>query len=147
MVIDKANSTINILLVDDDEIARLNARRVLQGLGGTGTVIEAADGEEALMLLRSGELPERRLVVLLDLSMPHMSGLDLLREVRADPDLQAIPVVIMTHSGAAPQLVEAFRLHAAGYIRKPAKLGQLIACLDTFVTYWSHVEFPPRAQA
>src|SRR5262249_57988180 len=110
-VIDKANSTINILLVDDDEIARLNARRVLQSLIGIGTVFEAADGAEALMLLRSGELPLRRLVVLLDLSMPHRSGIDVLREVRADPDLQAIPVVIMTRSGAAPQLAEAFRLH------------------------------------
>jgi hypothetical protein len=53
----------------------------------------------------------------------------------------------MTRSAAAPQLAEAFRLHAAGYILKPATLGQLVACLDSFVTYWSHVEFPPRAQA
>src|SRR5262245_30040489 len=107
-----AASPINILLVDDDEIARLNARRVLQTKGGIGSVIEAADGAEALMLLRSGELPRRRLVVMLDLYMPRMSGLEVLREIRADPDLAAIPVVIMTRSGAAPQLAEAFRLHA-----------------------------------
>ena len=147
MIIDNANGPINILLVDDDEIARLNAHRILERLGGIGTVIEAADGADALELLRSGELPQRRLVVMLDLSMPRMSGLDVLREIRADPELAAIPVVIMSRSGAAPQLAEAFRLHAAGYIRKPATLGQLVACLDSFVTYWTHVEFPPRAQA
>src|SRR5262249_2722192 len=111
-----------------------------------GSVIEAADGAEALLRLRSTELPQRRLVILLDLSMPYMSGLDVLREIRADPDLSAIPVVIMTHSGAAPQLAEAFRLHPAGYILTPATMGQLVACLDSFVTYWSHVEFPHRVQ-
>jgi CheY-like chemotaxis protein len=147
MVIDNANGPIHILIVDDDEVGRLNARRVLQRLAGIGTVTEAPDGAEALMRLRSGELPQRRLVVLLDLSMPGMGGLDVLREIRADPDLQAIPVVIMTRSGAAPQIAEAFRLHAAGYILKPATMRHLVACLDSFVTYWSHVEFPARAQA
>ena len=143
----QAHGPIHILIVDDDEMARLNALRVLQKLDGIGAVIEAADGAEALMLLRSGELPQSRLVVMLDLCMPRMSGLEVLREIRADPNLAAIPVVIMTRSEAAPEVTEAFRLHAAGYILKPATLPQLVACLESFVTYWIHVEFPPRAQA
>jgi CheY-like chemotaxis protein len=147
MVIHRANGPINVLLADDDEIGRLNARCVFQSIRGIGSVVEAADGAEALRRLRSGELPLGRLVVLLDLSMPYMGGLEVLREMRADPDLEAIPVVIMTRSGAAPQLAEAFRLHAAGYILKPTTLGQLVACLDSFATYWTHVEFPPGAQA
>jgi len=147
IMMDPTAGLIHVLLVDDDEIARLNARRVLERMPGIGTVIEAADGAEALMLLRSGELPQRRLVVMLDLSMPRMGGIETLREIRADSDLSVIPVVIISRAGEGPELAEAFRLHAAGYIRKPATLGQLVACLDSFVTYWSRVEFPARARA
>jgi CheY-like chemotaxis protein len=147
IMIDQAFGPVHVLLVDDDEIARLNGRCVLERMHGIGTVIEAVDGAEALMLLRSGELPQRRLVVMLDLSMPRMGGIETLRRIRADPDLSAIPVVIMTRSGEGSELADAFRLHAAGYIRKPATLGQLVACLDSFVTYWARVEFPARARA
>src|SRR5262249_27825890 len=134
-------------VADAEGMGRLNVPGVRRRCGGIGTLMGAADGAEALAVLRSGELPEWRLVVILDLCMPRVSGLDVLRQIRADPGLQSIPVVIMTHSSAGSQVAEAFRLHAAGYILKPASLRQLIACLESFVTYWTHVEFPPRAQA
>src|SRR5262245_15654586 len=87
---------INFLLVDDDDLNAMIVRRALEhGSRGHGLWV-ANDGLEALALLRSGELPRHRRLVLLDLDMPRMNGLELLRALRADPVLRSTTVVVLS---------------------------------------------------
>lgn len=132
-------SRLNVLLVEDDELDALNVRRVLEA---TTDVAAAADGMAALDLLRSGQVPRERLVVLLDLRLPRMGGLEFLRAVREDPDLCAIPIVVFSTSEGEEDLAEAYRLGAAGFLAKPRDPDELKRRLRAFAEYWSHQELP-----
>ena len=88
----------NILLVEDDEVDVMNVRRAFEKNHIANPLLVASNGLEALDKLRSGELPKNRRLVLLDLNMPRMNGIEFLREVRSDPELHATPVVVLTTS-------------------------------------------------
>ena len=103
----------------------------------------ARDGLEALKLLRGVELPMERLVIVIDLRMPRMSGLDLLKELRADSRLKRIPTVVLTTSDDPHDRDAAFCLGAAGYFVKPAAPGRFRQIMDAMRTYWSVAEFAP----
>src|SRR5262245_36624420 len=89
---------IHILLVDDDDLDVMNVTRVLGNAPGIASITHACDGVEALRQLRGGTLPSERLVIVLDLRMPRMSGLELLRELRGDPALAHFPAIVLTTS-------------------------------------------------
>ena len=110
---------------------------------GSGNKIIHGDNLEALKLLRAGELPMERLVVLADLRMPRMSGLDLLKELRTDPRLKRIPTVMLTTSDDPHDRDAAFCLGAAGYFVKPAAPGRFKQIMDALRSYWSVAEFAP----
>jgi CheY-like chemotaxis protein len=84
-----------------------------------------------------------RLVVVVDLRMPRMSGLDLLREIRADGRLKRIPTVVLSTSDDPSDRDAAYLLGAAGYFVKPAAPGRFRQIMDAMRGYWSSVEFPP----
>lgn len=133
---------INLLLVDDDEVDVLNVKRALERGRITNQLWVASDGHEGLELLRGGELPRERRLVLLDINMPRMNGIEMLRELRADPELQMTPVVILTTSNDDRDRIESFRLNVAGYLLKPVTFVSFVELMTALNRYWTLVEFP-----
>ena len=134
---------IHLLLVEDDDLDVMNVHRALCQAPEIASITVARDGIEALKLLRTGTVPLDRLVILLDLRMPRMSGLDLLKELRTDLRLKRIPNVILTTSDDPHDRDAAFCLGAAGYFVKPAAPGRFRQIMDALRSYWSVAEFAP----
>lgn len=113
---------LQILLVEDDDIDILNVKRSLQKLDITIPIHIANDGLEALALLRGTKnIPaiSPPLLILLDINMPRMNGLEFLREIRSDERLQHLRVVILTTSDEEKDMLAASHYHVSGYILKP----------------------------
>ena len=100
------------------------------------------DGLEALEALRSGAVDRSRLVLLLDIRMPRMNGLELLAELRADPDLRSLPVVIMTTSVDEADVAAAYGKNVAGYLYKSNDREHYRAAISAFERYWANVVMP-----
>lgn len=133
---------LNILLVEDDEIDVMNVKRAFQKNKIANPLWVAGNGLEGLELLRSGEIPKERRLILLDLNMPKMTGIEFLREVRSDPELAPIPVVVLTTSDDERDRVNVYNLNVAGYILKPVTLVNFVEAMATLNKYWSLVEMP-----
>src|SRR5690242_17318134 len=118
--------SLNILLVEDDEVDVENVRRAFKRAHITSPLWIATDGEEALRLLRGQEFPARRRLVLLDLNLPKMNGIELLREIRRDPTLRRLTVVVLTTSNEECDRTEAFGFNVAGYLLKPANFASFL---------------------
>jgi CheY-like chemotaxis protein len=134
---------LNIILVDDDDVDVMNVQRAFKKGQIQNPIFVASDGVAALELLRSDKVPADRRLVLLDLNMPRMNGIELLRELRADPRLRATPVVVLTTSNDERDKVEAYQLNVAGYLLKPVTFGAFVELMDALNTYWSTAELPP----
>ena len=133
---------LNILLVEDDEVDVMNVRRAFEKNKIANPLFVAGNGIEGLQLLRSPEYPRERRLILLDLNMPKMNGIEFLREVRADPDLVSTAVVVLTTSNDDRDRVEAYNLNVAGYILKPVTFMNFVEAMATLNKYWTLVEFP-----
>jgi CheY-like chemotaxis protein len=133
---------LNILLVEDDDVDVMNMRRAFTRSHILSPLYVASDGQEALDKLRSGEVPAARRLVLLDLSMPRMSGLEFLRELRRSPDLASTTVVVLTTSNDERDKIEAYHLNVAGYLIKPVTFDSFRELMVTLNKYWSLVELP-----
>ena len=136
------SNTLNLLLVEDDRVAVMNVKRAFKLAHITNPIAVARDGVEALDMLRSGQVPVERLIVLLDLNMPRMTGIEFLRELRADPRLSRLPVVVLTTSDDESDRVEAYDLNVAGYIVKPVTFERFVDAMVTLKKYWTLVELP-----
>lgn len=136
------NRITNILLVDDDIVDVMNVKRAFER-GNIGNPLwTASDGFEGLKLLRSDQMPNERRLVLLDVNMPRMSGLEMLRELRADPALHATAVVMLTTSNDDRDRLEAFQLNAAGYLLKPVTFVAFVELMTVMNQYFTMVELP-----
>jgi CheY-like chemotaxis protein len=133
----------HLLLVEDDDLDVMNVHRALGQAAEIASITVCRDGVEALELLRRGQLSMERLVIVADLRMPRMSGLELLRELRADPKLRRTPVVVLTTSDDPQDRDAAFGLGAAGYFVKPAAPSRFRQIMDAMRSYWSVAEFAP----
>lgn len=133
---------LNILLVEDDEVDVMNVRRAFQKSHIMNPLFVAGDGVEALEKLRGGDIPRGRRLVLLDLNMPRMNGIELLRELRSDSELQATPVVVLTTSNDDRDKIEAYNLNVAGYLVKPVTFSNFCEVMVALNKYWSLVEMP-----
>ncbi len=134
--------TLNILLVDDDEVDAITVRRAFAAAKIPCRLSVARNGLEGLELLRSGAVPPGRRLVLLDINMPKMTGIEFLREVRADPALEALTVIVMTTSNEDRDRVDAFRLNVAGYIVKPVTFQAFEKAMTMISEYWKLMELP-----
>ena len=132
--------TTNILLVEDDEIDVMNARRAFQKGNITSPLFHAEDGLQALEMLRDGSVPRERRLVLLDINMPRMNGIEFLRELRADAALKATPVVMLTTSDEEHDRVAAYGLNVAGYLLKPVRFVAFVELMITLNHYWTLME-------
>ena len=137
-----AERLINILLVEDDEVDVLNVRRAFSKHHIANPLYVAGNGVEALEMLRNGDVPRSRRIVLLDLNMPMMNGIEFLRALRADPELRLTPVVVLTTSNDERDRTEAYNLNVAGYILKPVTFMNFGEVLATLNRYWALVELP-----
>jgi len=133
----------HLLLVEDDDLDVMNVHRALGQAAEIASITVCRDGVEALKLLRAGELTLERLVIVVDLRMPRMSGLEMLRELRADPQLKRNPVIVLTTSDDPADRDAAFNLGAAGYFVKPAAPMRFRQIMDAMRSYWSVAEFAP----
>ena len=134
---------VHVLLVEDDPLTVFNIRRLLLRTDEVATVTVAVDGREALDLLRGGSLSRDRLLIITDLSMPRMSGLELLAEIRADHDLRSLPVVVLTTSSEDGDRQAAFALQVAGYFVKAHSMQPFEEMIAWLRGYWSAAEFAP----
>lgn len=133
---------LNILLVDDDEVDVMTVKRAFSKANITNRLFVASNGVEALEMLRSGAIPNSRRLILLDLNMPKMNGLEFLREVRNDPQLAALTVVVLTTSNEDRDRVDAFQLNVAGYLLKPVTFHTFADVMATLNKYWTLMEMP-----
>jgi CheY-like chemotaxis protein len=133
---------LNILLVEDDQVDVMNVKRAFEKNRILNPLQVASDGLQALAMLRSGAIPTTRRIVLLDLNMPRMNGIEFLRELRADPELRLIPVVVLTTSNDERDRIEAYNLNVAGYLLKPVTFVNFVELMATLNKYWSLVELP-----
>jgi CheY-like chemotaxis protein len=141
-----AERELNILLVEDDEVDVMNVQRALKKNNITSPLYRAANGIEALTMLRSNQVlttdPLGRLLILLDLNMPKMGGLEFLKELRADPTLRHLPVVILSTSKQDDDLATAYEYNVAGYILKPVAFSNFVETIDVLNRYWLLSELP-----
>jgi CheY-like chemotaxis protein len=133
---------LNILLVDDDEVDVMTVRRAFTKANITNPIFIASNGVDALKIMRGDSLPASRRLVLLDLNMPKMNGIEFLREVRKDPALAATTVVVLTTSNEDRDRVEAFQLNVAGYLLKPVTFHTFADVMSTLNKYWTLMEMP-----
>ena len=133
---------LNILLVEDDEVDVMNVKRAFERNKIANPLWVAGNGLEALELLRAGTPPGPRRLILLDLNMPMMNGIEFLRELRGDPELKLLPVVVLTTSDDERDKIEAYNLNVAGYLLKPVTFINFVEVMATLNKYWTLVEMP-----
>lgn len=134
---------VHILLVEDDEVDVQALERAFQKFKIANPLSVAQDGLEALEKLRDATNPlPRPYLVLLDLNMPRMNGIEFLKELRKDEALQETIVFVLTTSKAEEDRVEAYRLNVAGYIVKADPAISFMKAVEMLDHYWKVVEFP-----
>jgi chemotaxis family two-component system response regulator Rcp1 len=140
---------INILLVEDNPAdVRLTQEALKEAANALTRLHVASDGAEALDFLhRRGEYTAapRPDLMLIDLNLPRIDGRQVLAEVKADPDLRRIPVVVLTTSPSEDDILHAYDQHVNSYIRKPVDLDEFFDVLKAIDEYWlGSVALPPR---
>jgi|SRR5687768_342465 CheY-like chemotaxis protein len=133
---------LNILLIEDDDVDVMNVKRAFEKNRILNPLYVASNGLEGLAMLREGKVPQARRLILLDLNMPGMSGIEFLRELRADPKLRPTPVVVLTTSGDEKDRIDAYDFHVAGYLRKPVEFPRFMELTAALNKYWTLVDIP-----
>lgn len=139
-------ATTNILLVEDDRVDVMNVQRSFKRANIGNSLYVASNGVDALAILKGEHeevsMPKVRRLVLLDLNMPKMSGLELLQSIRKDPKLRSTPVIVLTTSNQEKDRMKAYDLNVAGYLLKPVTFGSFFELITTLNRYWTLCEIP-----
>ncbi|MDO8312823.1 MAG: response regulator [Sideroxyarcus sp.] len=130
-----------ILLVEDDQVDVMTVQRALKEIKVTNPVVNKENGEEALQYLRDPK-NAKPCIILLDLNMPIMNGLEFLQVAKHDAQLKRIPVVVLTTSEEQQDLTNSFDLGVAGYMAKPVDYRQFVEVMRTINAYWTISEVP-----
>lgn len=138
------STPLNLLVVDDSRTDLHLIRRALKHSAHNVSLSTAQNGLQALAHLRHPDTHTD--LILLDLNMPHMDGLEVLRIIKNDAQLCGLPVVILTTSGAQKDVAEAYRLRANSYIQKPMRFSDFIHVVQDVIHFWNNVADPlPQA--
>lgn len=132
-----------ILLVEDDQVDAMTIKRALRQLGTANPLYHVTDGERALAFLRDPAQPRPGLI-LLDLNMPRMNGLEFLSHAKVDPAIKSIPVVVLTTSREDGDRLGSFERNVAGYMVKPVEYPQFVDTMRRIHEYWVVSETPPH---
>jgi len=130
-----------ILLVEDDVVDAMTVKRALKDLNVTNTLVIQGNGEEALAYLRD-ENNQKPCIIISDLNMPKMNGIELLRALKQDGQLRRIPAVVLTTSKGEQDRFETFDLSVAGYMIKPVEYPQFVEVVRNISLYWTLSELP-----
>ncbi len=130
-----------ILLIEDDNVDVMTVERVFRDLKIANQLVSTSNGEQALEYLRTNG-NKKPCVILLDLNMPKMNGTEFLKIVKTDEALKKIPVVVLTTSSQQQDVVESFKLGAAGYMVKSVDYGKFVETIRTINLYWTLSELP-----
>jgi CheY-like chemotaxis protein len=130
--------SLNILLIEDDAIEVMKFNRVLSTLGLNHKIVEANNGEEALEILKIKEtVPD---IIILDLNMPKINGIEFLQILKNDSYLRYIPAIILTTSNNHKDVLECYKIGIAGYVLKPLKYEDYVDRIKKTLEYWSSNE-------
>ncbi len=136
----------NILLVEDDSVDVMNVQRAFKKTNITNPLYIAFNGVEAFNMLRGTngkpKLNPTPRIILLDINMPKMNGLEFLKELRNDPEFRSISVFVMTTSNDDNDKIEAYKLNVAGYILKPLSFEKFVNSISILNSYWKLCEQP-----
>ena len=131
-------NALKILFIDDDTIEIMKFKRTISTLKLNHTVVEARNGEEALEILEDkDQLPD---IILLDLNMPKMNGLEFLSILKANEVLRYIPIIVLSTSRNYNDILEGYKHGVAGYLLKPLKYEEYVANVEKTLSYWSMCE-------
>lgn len=137
---------LSILHIDDDQVDKMVIEKVIRKLGITTHLFHAGDGEEALDLLlgtNGKTAPDPRPdIIITDINMPRMNGLEFLKALRDDPNLRHMSVLIMTTSNDDVDRQEAYRHNVAGYVIKPVDIQEFENTFQILHAYWKLCEWP-----
>ena len=126
---------LKILLIEDDMIEVMKLNRTIASLKLNHKIIEANNGEDALKILeKKDELPD---IILLDLNMPKINGIEFLGILKNDSVLKYIPTIILTTSSNQKDLLECYKIGIAGYVLKPLKYEDYVSKIEKLLAYWS----------
>lgn len=126
---------LNILLIEDDAIEVMKLNRTISSKGLNHNIIEANNGAEALEILqKKEELPD---IILLDLNMPKISGIEFLSILKSDDVLKYLPTIVLTTSNNHKDVLECYKIGIAGYVIKPLKYEEYVEKLNCVLSYWS----------
>lgn len=132
------SKALNILLIEDDAIEVMKFNRVLSTLGLNHKIIEANNGEEALEILKIKDtIPD---IIILDLNMPKINGIEFLKILKNDSYLRYIPAIILTTSNNHRDVLECYKIGIAGYVLKPLKYEDYVNRIKKILEYWSSNE-------
>ena len=135
----RSSRIVTILLVEDDEVDVKALKWAFEKLKVANPLVIARDGEEALELLK--DLP-RPYLIISDINMPRMNGIELLRKIRATPDLRDSIVFVLTTSNDEQDKIDAYNLNVAGYMLKSDMGTSFQRAIGLIENYWKVVEFP-----
>lgn len=135
--------TVSLLIVDDDDIDATALRRALHKLKLLNPLYRAKDGFEALEILRNGEIPNPY-IILLDINMPRMNGIEFLEALRSDPELTHAVVFVLTTSKSDEDIIAAYREHVAGYLLKQRMDSDFLQVVSLLDHYWKIIELPVK---
>ena len=138
---------VEVLLVEDNPGDVRLTQEALKDEAAINNIMVVEDGEQALAFLRrEGEHGDVRRpdLILLDMNLPKMDGREVLAEIKSDPDLKRVPVVVLTTSQAERDILESYNLHANSYITKPVDHEQFSTVLKTVQAYWRAISRLPQ---
>ena len=134
-----------ILLVEDDRVDALTVKRAMREINVTNTLVHVSNGEEALDYLHD-PLKPLPCIILLDINMPRMNGIEFLKVIKQDPELMKIPAVVLTTSSNDRDILQIFHLSAAGYMLKPVDYEQFVETIRVIDSYWKLSRLPVQAE-
>jgi len=147
-VTEQQRGPLGVLLVEDDPGDVLIAQEALKASRLTSKLTVVSDGVEAIKYLRRQDTYRdvpRPDLILLDLNLPRKDGREVLAEIKEDPELRLIPVVVLTTSEAERDLLRSYDLHANAFVVKPIDLDRFIEIVQTIESFWfTVVKLPPR---
>lgn len=129
---------LKILFIEDDAIEVIKFNRVLKTLGLNHQILEAENGEVAIKMLKDKmTIPD---IVILDLNMPKLNGIEFLRIIKSDDLLKYIPAVVLTTSNNHSDILECYKIGIAGYVLKPLKYEEYVDRIEKLLAYWTNNE-------
>jgi len=130
-----------ILLVEDDQVDALTVKRALRDVGVSNKLVHVENGEEAINFLKTNT-KQRPCIILLDLNMPKMNGIEFLQLANKDESIKSIPIVVLTTSTDQEDRLKIFKHSVAGYMVKSIDYNSFVEMMKTITKYWVHSQLP-----